>query len=50
LKRKTNSIKGTKIIIKRMRTKLKKLAYLNLELNEEIKNKSKFYKKIKNKN
>jgi hypothetical protein len=50
LKRKTNSIKGTKIIIKRMRNKLKKLIYLKLELNEEIKNKSKFYKKIKNKN
>jgi hypothetical protein len=50
LKRKTNSIKETKIIIKRMRTKLKKLTYLKLELNEEIKNKSKFYKKIKNKN
>ena len=33
-----------------MRTKLKKLTYLKLELNEEIKNKSKFYKKIKNKN
>jgi len=50
LKRKTNSIKETKIIIKRMRTKLKKITYLKLELNEEIKNKSKFYKKIKNKN
>ena len=33
-----------------MRTKLKKITYLKLELNEEIKNKSKFYKKIKNKN
>ena len=28
-----------------MRTKLKKLTYLKLELNEEIKNKSKFTKK-----
>jgi hypothetical protein len=48
LKRKINSIKGTKIIIKRMKTKLEKLTYPKLELNEEIKNKSKFYKKIKN--
>jgi hypothetical protein len=50
LKRKTNSIKGTKIIIKRMRTKLEKLTYPKLELNEEIENKIKILKKIKNKN
>jgi len=36
--------------IKRMRTRLKKIAYHKLGFRDKIKNKSKFYKKIKNKN
>ena len=33
-----------------MRVKLKKIKYYELGLKDEIKNKSKFYKKINNKN
>jgi len=36
--------------IKRIRIKLKKIAYHKLGLNDEIENKSKFYKRAKNKN
>jgi hypothetical protein len=51
LKRKINLTKGLKTFkkIKRIRNKLKKkMTYHKLRLNDEIENKSKFYKKIKN--
>jgi hypothetical protein len=50
LKRKINLIKGQNKRIKRMRIKLKKIIYHKLGLNDEIENKSKFYKWFKNKN
>jgi hypothetical protein len=41
--------RNKKKIIKRMRTKLKKITYPKPRLNDEIENKLKFYKKMKNK-
>jgi hypothetical protein len=42
--KKINLIKGQNKKIKRMRIKLKKIIYHKLGLNDEIENKSKFYK------
>ena len=42
--------RNKKIIIKRIRTKLKKITYPKLRLKDEIENKLNFYNRIKNKN
>jgi len=49
-KKKNQFNKRNKKIIKRMEIKLKKITYPRLGFNDKTKNKSKFYKKIKNKN
>ena len=51
LKRKINLTKGLKTFKKNQKNKeqiKKKMTYHKLRLNDEIENKSKFYKKIKN--
>ena len=52
LKRKINLTKELQKnkTIKRIRTRLKKITYYKFRFNDEIENKQKFYKRIKNKN